>query len=169
MSIATATKSRVAAAFAVLALLIVGTAQVAGAGPATGSGAQGESRVFEQPPLSAESAEFANVTSGEVGAQALRQTVSAVVNANGTLAAGQSFGATAATKIGVGTYEVFFDQVITAGTYVATIGIAGNVGASAPGEVTVVGRVGTNNGLFIQTYNSAGAPTDLGFHVVVMY
>ncbi|MBP2338957.1 hypothetical protein JOF41_005135 [Saccharothrix coeruleofusca] len=169
MSIPTAARSRVAAALAVLALLVVGTAQIASAGPSTGSGAQGETRVLEQPPLSADSAKHANVTSGEVSAQAFRQTVSAVVNSNGTLAAGQSFGATAASRIGVGTYEVFFNQVITAGTYVATIGIAGNVGASTPGEVTVVGRVTANNGLFIQTYNSAGTLTDLGFHTVVMF
>jgi hypothetical protein len=97
--------------------------------------------------------------------------VRAVVRADGTLVPGQSFGATSATRVEhpVGTYQVCFAVPITNGTYVASIGFPGNSGASAPGEITVVGRAGTDNCLYIQTFNSAGTPADRGFHVVVVY
>ncbi|MEH6377504.1 hypothetical protein V7793_24695 [Streptomyces sp. KLMMK] len=91
----------------------------------------------------------------------------AVVAANGALVPAQSSGATSATRLSLGTYQVCFNAPVTSGTYVASIGIPGNVGASATGEITVAGRNGTNNCLFLQTFNSAGALADRGFHVIV--
>lgn len=64
---------------------------------------------------------------------------------------------------------VFFNQVITSGVYTASIGLCGNIGASAPGEITVIGRGLMTNGLFIQTYTSAGVLADRGFHVSVQF
>lgn len=153
----------------VLLALCAGMLAVAGllavaAGPVAASGEHGG-----QPALSREDARRAASALDQPRAKAFRQTVSAVVNNDGSLAAAQSFGAVSATRLGTGTYQVLFNQNITRGTYTASIGLAGNVGASAPGEITVVGRVGTANGLFIQTHDSAGALTDRGFHVVAMF
>ncbi|WP_058042958.1 hypothetical protein [Streptomyces roseifaciens] len=107
--------------------------------------------------------------SSDSAAALAQQIERAVVAADGTLVAGQSSGATSATKLSVGTYQVCFNVPITNGTYVASIGIPGNVGTSAPGEITVVGRFNTNNCLFIRTFNSAGALEDRGFHVHVAH
>ncbi|MFI5682713.1 hypothetical protein [Streptomyces sp. NPDC051636] len=100
-----------------------------------------------------------------------QRIVRAVVRSNGTLVPGQSSGAVSAARVdsAVGAYQVCFNVPITNGTYVATIGLPGNVNASEPGEITVVGRIGTNNCLYIETFNSAGAPADRGFHVTVVY
>ncbi|MEU7607483.1 hypothetical protein [Streptomyces sp. NPDC041003] len=100
-----------------------------------------------------------------------QKIVRAVVNDNGTLVAGQSFGAVSATRVErpVGTYQVCFDVPITNGTYVASIGIPGNTGASDPGEITVVGRFATTKCLFIQTFDSSGVLADRSFHVTVAY
>jgi hypothetical protein len=100
-----------------------------------------------------------------------QKTVRAVVTSNGTLVATQSFGAISATRVEspVGTYQVCFNVPITNGTYVATVGLPGNVGASQPGEITTVGRFGTNNCLFIQTFSSGGQLADRSFHVTVTY
>ncbi len=157
-------RSRVLAALAAVALLVFGAFQVASAGPV----AQDKQQVIEQPPLS-EFAQDQAKLAGEPSALVTPQLVFAVVNSDGSLS-GQNFGASGSARLGVGTYEVFFGgSVITGGAYTASIGLAGNVGASAPGEITVVGRVGTANGLFIQTFDSTGALADRGFHVHVAF
>jgi hypothetical protein len=98
-----------------------------------------------------------------------QKIVRAVVEDDGTLVRGQSFGATSVTKIGTGIYQVCFAVRVTHGTYVASIGLPGNESASASGEINVVGRIGTDNCLYIQTFNSQGVLADRGFHVVVAY
>jgi hypothetical protein len=90
-------------------------------------------------------------------------TLWAVVNSDGTLARG--FHAASATHLATGTYQVTFDRDVTACAYTATIGLSGTSGSSSPGEITVVGRAGIPNALFIQTFDSAGALSDRGFHV----
>jgi len=107
------------------------------------------------------------------GAVATPQTVgdlgmaimSAVVNADGTLA--RNAGATSATAFGSGQYEVIFERDVTACTYVATIGLSATSGSSSPGFVTVVGRAGAPNGIFVTTDDATGASLNLGFHVIV--
>ncbi|WP_070009362.1 hypothetical protein [Streptomyces abyssalis] len=108
---------------------------------------------------------------GEHEKKKQQKIVRAVVNSEGNLVKRQSFGAASATRVGTstGTYQVCFDVPVNKGTYVASIGLPGNVGTSAPGEITVVGRIGTDNCLFIQTYNSEGVLADRGFHVTVAY
>lgn len=126
------------------------------------------------PPNTTNSAAGAETGVKELSALDLRQDqriVRAVVREDGTLVAGQSFGAESATRVEnpVGTYQVCFKVPITNGTYVATIGLPGNVSTSAPGEITVVGRIGTSNCLYVQTFDSAGTPADRSFHVAVVY
>jgi len=72
------------------------------------------------------------------------------------------------SKIALGTYDIRFDIGILQCAYTATIGEVSNFGSESPGFITVVGRVGTNNGTFIQTYNSSGVLADaLSFHLVI--
>lgn len=71
------------------------------------------------------------------------------------------------SKIATGTFDIRFDIGLLQCAYTATIGLPGNTGSSAPGFITVVGRAGTSNGLFIQTFDTAGALADRSFHVVV--
>ena len=93
------------------------------------------------------------------------QTFYAVVNADGSLARG--FGVVSTATFGAGNYEVIFSQNITGSAYIATIGLAGSLGVSAPGQVSVVGRFLNPNGVFIQTTDSTGNPTNMGFHLAI--
>ncbi|MBV9142642.1 MAG: hypothetical protein JO115_17305 [Pseudonocardiales bacterium] len=92
-------------------------------------------------------------------------TLFAVVNPNGTLAKG--FGAVSSKKLATGEYEVIFNRKVRNCAYVATIGLAGSVGASPSGEIAVVGRASNVNGVFVQTFTSAGVTADRGFHLAV--
>jgi hypothetical protein len=89
----------------------------------------------------------------------------AVVNSDGTLA--RRINAKSSVKNSTGTYVVHFNSVVTKCAYTGAIGLSGTSGSSSPGFITVVGRAGDAKGIFIQTFNSAGTLTDLGFHLVV--
>ena len=90
----------------------------------------------------------------------------AVVQADGHLCRGQYVKSSA--KVGTGQYEVIFTRDVRRGVYLATIGLCGFVGASPPGQINVVGRVTTPNGVFIETSDSTGKLEDLGFHLLVV-
>jgi hypothetical protein len=80
--------------------------------------------------------------------------VFAVINANGTKARGR---AVASTKhIDTGVYEVLFRRTIT------------TCGWEQDRRVRAEPVQPTNNGVFVQTWNGAGTPTDLPFTVVVV-
>jgi hypothetical protein len=51
--------------------------------------------------------------------------------------------------------------------YVATIGNAGSQGVPRPGVIGVAGRTGHTNGVFVETFDTSGNPTSIGFHLVV--
>ncbi|SCL14377.1 hypothetical protein GA0070616_0423 [Micromonospora nigra] len=89
----------------------------------------------------------------------------AVVESNGVLARG--FGAVSATRLGVGQYQVVFSHDLTRSAYVGSLGLTGSIGSSPSGEIAVVGRFGVPNGVFVQTFNSAGAPADRAFHLTI--
>jgi hypothetical protein len=91
----------------------------------------------------------------------------AVVNSDGTLA--RDRGAVSAEKNPdfLGAYEVIFFRNVRDCAYVATIGISGSSGTSAPGEITVAGRLENRRGVFVSTHDSTGAPADRGFHLQV--
>jgi hypothetical protein len=94
--------------------------------------------------------------------------VFAVINANGTKARGT---AVASTKhIDTGVYEVLFHRRITNCGWSGTVGFGQNPfnGSTGPVMISVSGRSATNNGVFVQTWNGAGTPTDLPFTVVVV-
>jgi hypothetical protein len=156
-------------ALAVLSLSLLGTG-VAAAAPKAKADTSAASVVAKaggtnsQPPMSKadiDAAKAAMAPAATVNSTA--QVLFAVVNPDGTLA--KNLSAVSATRLTTGTYQVLFTQDITNAAYVASIGLSGSSGASAPGEITVVGRAGAANGIFIQTFDPAGVITDLGFHV----
>jgi hypothetical protein len=91
--------------------------------------------------------------------------ISAAINSDGTVA--RSSEVASAQSLGTGQYEVITTRNITACTWTATIGLSAFGGSVASGEITTAGRIGTNNGVFIRTLNSAGTLTDLPFHLDV--
>lgn len=115
--------------------------------------------------------EPAAVEEGVVTPTAAGNTVFACVNANGTLAPPQSFGATGSGKVptdGAGRYEVFFNRNVRNCAYLATVGLCGYQGATIPpGEISTVGRYSAVNGVYVVTTNSAGAGQDKPFYLEV--
>ena len=90
----------------------------------------------------------------------------AVVDATGRLLRGK--GVVRVTKAaGSGTYDIQFNKPTVKCAWTATIGVGTVGGASPPGQLTVAGLSGTNNVIFLQTYNSAGLVTDLPFHLLI--
>src|ERR1051326_6774871 len=101
------------------------------------------------------------VTSGS-----LCRALFAVVNADGTLARAGCPG-TVSTSLSGGNFEVSFPRDISTCGFVATIGLSTFGGSSLPGMITESGRAGNNDAVFVQTTNTAGTPTAMGFHLYV--
>ena len=95
------------------------------------------------------------------------QAFFAVVSATGALIKGAPLAASA-TRLGLGMYQVLFAHDLTGSAYIGTIGLPGSIGLSPAGQIAVVGRTGAANGVFVQTFNAAGAPADLAFHLAVL-
>ena len=80
-------------------------------------------------------------------------------------------------KLAIGIYEVFFTGDVSNGAFVDTIGRPG-IATEPPGEITVALRccpgLGLfepfegNKGVWIQTFDSAGKPSDRSFHLIVL-
>ena len=80
-------------------------------------------------------------------------------------------------KLDLGIYEVFFTGDVSNGAFVATIGRPG-IATEPPGEITVALRCcpGTNpwtpfadnKGVWVQTFDSNGVPSDRSFHLIVL-
>lgn len=126
-------------------------------------------RPGDQPPVSVAEAEKARAAMSGASVEALPGTALAsfaVVSAGGTLVRG--YHAVSALRLGTGMYQVVFDHNVSQGAFLGTIGLTGSVGISPPGQISVVGRSGMANGVFVQTFNSAGVPSDLAFHLGVL-
>ena len=96
------------------------------------------------------------------------QRVFAVVASDGTKTRGKAVASTTRTSTGV--YDVRFNRNITQCAWNGTVGVGSTpFGGSEPdSSIVVSGRSGTNNGLFVQTFNQSGGATDLPFLVVVI-
>ncbi|HEY9826761.1 MAG TPA: hypothetical protein V6D19_15070 [Stenomitos sp.] len=94
------------------------------------------------------------------------QTKFAVVNDNGITARGR--GVVSSQSLGTGLYEVIFNRDVTTCSYVATVGSSATSGTSPSGEMTVVGRFGNANGVFLTSKDSAGNAVNRGFHLQVL-
>jgi hypothetical protein len=90
----------------------------------------------------------------------------AVVNANGTEARGEQILSTA--NVGLGAYEVITTKNVSLCAFVAVIGSSASSGTEPTGQITTVRRVGTTNGIFIATTDSAGNPANRGFHLMTV-
>jgi hypothetical protein len=98
--------------------------------------------------------------------QSDHKSYTAVVGAKGKLVRGS--GATAASQPeGTGTYEVDFAADVSACAYVATLGQTGSKGTADPGMITVVGRSGVSNGIFVTTGDLQGQEKNRSFQVDV--
>jgi hypothetical protein len=120
----------------------------------------------QPPPVPGVDASAALVPATAVGMPPTAQAFFAVVNADGTLARG--FQASSASKLSTGTYQVIFAHDITGSAYIGTLGLSGSIGGSPSGQIAVVGRFGTPNGVFVQTFDAAGNAADRGFHLAIL-
>jgi hypothetical protein len=111
-----------------------------------------------------------NTTPDAHGSSSMRlthaQRVFAAVHADGTEGRGRGFLSSKETSTGV--YTVKFDRNITKCIWQGTIGKGNFEGDSGPGEISITGRNGTKNGLFVTTFDSTGAPKDLPFLALVV-
>jgi hypothetical protein len=92
--------------------------------------------------------------------------VFAVVNANGTKLRGRAVASV--DKLGTGIYDVRFNRNISTCAWTGTVGLGTFSGSTGPAEITITGRAGTNNGLFVTTFNGTGTATDEPFITTVI-
>jgi hypothetical protein len=90
----------------------------------------------------------------------------AVIDANGAIARGKGVVSVTHTA-GAGSYIVFFDKNVRQCLYNATIGLSGASGTSARGFITTVGAAAGVEGVFVTTDDTAGNPSERGFHLYV--
>lgn len=94
--------------------------------------------------------------------------LSAVVDANGSLVRGRHAVRASRGDVPVGSYVVTFERDVRCGTYVGSVGLPGSSGIAQDGTVTVVGRAGDPNGVYIAMYDANGNRVDRPFHLVVV-
>jgi len=101
---------------------------------------------------------------------AVKVKAAAVINANATVARASTltYHVTSVTSLGTGIYDLRFSHSIGGCAWFGTVGLGTFSGFTGPAEITVTGRAGTNNGLYITTFNGTGAPTNEPFHVIVV-
>jgi len=95
-----------------------------------------------------------------------RPRVTAVVGPNGGEIRG--IGLRSVGHPNPGVYIPRFNRNIKKCAWVGTVGRGGFSGTSGPGLVTITGRNGTNNALYVETYDVDGNLTNLPFHVIVV-
>ncbi|MER7166249.1 hypothetical protein ABT336_09310 [Micromonospora sp. NPDC000207] len=164
-----------AVAFSVLALTLAGGGIAAAAQPTTVAKSPLDSSqpglragaVGGQPPVTAQEARDAKAALKKgVGTNAVAGSTSfAVVSAAGVLVRGHD--AVSATRYGPGQYQVVFNRNLTKGGYVASVGDGQDCCVPPAGEISVAPRLITPNAVFVQTYSSAGVPSDRPFHLAV--
>ena len=89
----------------------------------------------------------------------------AVVNKAGTLERAGCPGTTS-EYLGNG-YQVLFNRNVRHCAYVATAGNAGSMDVPTPAVVSVAGRLGHVNGVFVSTVNLMGGEIQRGFDLIV--
>jgi hypothetical protein len=83
----------------------------------------------------------------------------------GDLARGN--GVTYTNRSDTGDYQVRFEKNVRGCVYVASVGLPGSLGVELPGQIGVVGEAASVNGVWIDTYDSAGTEADRSFHLLV--
>ena len=94
----------------------------------------------------------------------------AVINGNGSLerASKLPYGVSSISRIGTGVYDLRFSHNIGECAWVGTVGRGGFSGETGPAQITITGRFGTKNGLYVTTFDGSGTPTNEPFHVIVV-
>ena len=92
--------------------------------------------------------------------------VFAVVNANATLLRGK--GVTSTAHLGTGVYDIRFSRNLSSCAWTGTVGFGTFGGSTGAAQITITGRAGTNNGLFVTTFDGAGVATDEPFSAIVI-
>lgn len=149
------TVTKAASALAAAGLLVAGIA----AGAASARTGPGGSVALNVP-------DGKTSTVATAAAATVPQRVFAVVNADGTKLRGKAVASTAHLSPGV--YDVRFNRNLSACAWTGTVGFGTFGGSTAAPMISISGRAGTNNGLFVQTFNSAGTPTDLPFSAIAI-
>jgi hypothetical protein len=100
---------------------------------------------------------------------AIKLRAAAVLNADGTLMRSSVLPAkvTSSSKLGTGNYEVKFSKPITGCAWFGSIGYGSFSGSTGPSGISVTGRAGTTNGLYIQTFQN-NTVADAPFSVQVV-
>lgn len=117
-------------------------------------------------PASATDADNTSRSAGKLLAPGAAPTTGffAVVELDGTLIRGK--GVISARRLADSSYEVIFNAPITGCAFTGTIGSTGFSGFTR-GQISVQGRGGTNNGVFVKTSSTSGVLENRPFHVVV--
>jgi len=89
----------------------------------------------------------------------------AVVDASGGFVRGKSV--VSVTHLNTGTYDIRFNRPIGKCAWTATLGEPSFGSSVGPGQVTLAGRAGTKNGIFLQTFDGTGTATDEPFHLLI--
>lgn len=89
----------------------------------------------------------------------------AVVDSTGALVRGHD--AVTASLLTTGAYNVTFNQDVKNCSFFATLGMTGSFSAAPAGYVTVAGRAGDQNSVYVSTYNATGVATNASFHLSV--
>jgi hypothetical protein len=98
---------------------------------------------------------------------ATAQVLFAVVKKNGQLSRGLGVLSSGFDAGGPGTYRVLFKRGVSKCAYVATLGKSTSSGLPPQGSIGVVGLFQHKAGVFVETVDSTGSPTNDGFHLVV--
>jgi hypothetical protein len=88
----------------------------------------------------------------------------AVVSSAGNIVRGN--GSAQADKEGTGVYRVNFNRNVSGCAFTGGLHDAGT-GNGTEGDIAIAGNGNNPNGVYVQTYNEAGAAADSEFHVVV--
>jgi|1186.fasta_scaffold18962_1 hypothetical protein len=89
----------------------------------------------------------------------------AVVDSTGVRA--RSSHVVSSQRLSTGAYEVIFDHRVKNCAYNATIGTTGTGSVGSPGSITVAGRAGNQNGVFVLIVSRTGASLDSSFHLAI--
>ncbi len=94
----------------------------------------------------------------------------AVINSNGTVlrASTLPYHVSSSSSVGTGVYDLRFSHNISGCAWVGTVGLGGFSGSTGAATITMTGLNGTNNGLYITTFDGTGTPTNEPFHVIVV-
>ncbi len=95
-----------------------------------------------------------------------KDRVFAVVRADGSKHRGRGFDSS--VKLDDGVYEVAFDRSIKKCAWSGTVGYGKFEDETGPAMITITGRIGTNNALYVTTFDHAGTKADYPFLVTVV-